>query len=67
MRDPLEPWIFVRELVFSFPLSPPDRYCAGQQGAAILGEPAIFDGISDGREYTPQHFILEAFRDFPLN
>jgi len=62
MRDSPEPWIIVRELVFSFPIAAPERYCLGQWRRFIQGGFAKNAGISDGREYTPQHFILEAFR-----
>jgi hypothetical protein len=31
----------------------------------MAGRPASLSGIADGREYTPQHFRLEAFREIP--
>jgi hypothetical protein len=57
----------VRELVFSFPLMAPERHCAGPWRHATPRGSANNAEISVGREYTPQHFILEAFREFPPN
>jgi hypothetical protein len=65
MRDSPEPRIVVRELVSSFLIPAPERHCAGYWRLAVSGGSANNAGISDGREYTPQHFILEAFREFP--
>jgi hypothetical protein len=59
--------VIVRELVFSFPLTAPERPCAGRWHRAVSGESTNNAAISDGREYTPQHFILEAFREFLPN
>jgi hypothetical protein len=67
MRDLPEPWILVRELVFSFLIPALERHCAGQCRRAIQGGSAKNAGISVEREYTPQHFNLEALLELPLD
>jgi len=67
MGDSPEPWTIVRELVFSFPIPAPERHYAGPWRRAIQGGSAKNAGISVGREYTPQHFNLEALLEFPQN
>jgi hypothetical protein len=53
--------------VFSYPISAAEWHCLGQWRRSIRAGSAKNAGISDGREYTPQHFNLEAFREFPPN